>query len=439
MTLRPLASLIVSGPAETPVAWRGDDRLCLGQFRADIAAIAAAYASHQAVALVCSDSYRFAAGLFGLLHAGVRVVLPPSNQPAQLEALRDRFTALIDDAAVAAAGAVDRPPAPLDAENTAIDFFTSGSSGAPKRIAKTLAMFEREVAMFEHSFGGALGNGRVFATVPHQHMYGMPFKLMWSLAAGRAFCADTHLFWETLLAELSAGDIVVSSPAHLGRMAGLQPLKAAQRPALVLSAGAPLSREASDDAADLLGCRPTEIFGSTETGAMATRSARSDENDPWHLLSGVTIRCDDEGRMAVQTQVVGPEWIETADVVTPTDDGFVYRGRADRIVKIEGKRIALAEVEAALCRDPRVESAAVVAIHRPPQLAAVVVPSAEGKQLLARIGGFRFNRTLRQSLARTIEPAGVPHVWRFVDAMPAHPMGKRRNADIAALFGVDEP
>lgn len=421
------------------IAWRSETVLPHARLRADVAAIAAAFSGCGSAALLCRDSYRFAAGFFGLLHAGVRVVLPSSSQPAALLAVSGAFETIVDDVTVVSAIEAEgvRALFPLDPDLAAVDFYTSGSTGTPKSVVKTLAMLEREVAMFETMFGGGLAGARVLATVPHQHMYGLPFKILWPLAAGRAFSAETHVFWEALLADMPPGAVIVSSPAHLSRLCGFAPLPPQRRPALVLSAGAPLSRAASDEATAILGCCPTEVFGSTETGAIATRSFRAEEADPWTLLPGVHLHCDDDGLLVVQTDVVGADWIGLSDRVTPTQNGFIHHGRSDRIVKVEGKRINLIAVENALLRHPLVQAAAVVTLDAPLRLAAAVVITAEGKRILTNMGSFRFGRQLRQFLRTHLDPAGIPRQWRFVDALPVHPLGKRRDADIVALFRED--
>lgn len=441
MKLRILSRLLSDAyPASAAISWRGAVQIPLARFRADVVAVAAYFTGTSAAALLCQDSYHFAVGFYGLLHAKAQIILPPSGQPGALEGLRGTFTTLADDAAITAAMAAPAsitatPLTPLDPTCGNINFFTSGSTGAPKRIVKSLGMFEQETAMFEQRFGqGLKRDARVFATVPHQHLYGLSFKLLWPLAYGRPFCADTHSFWETLLAELSPDAVIVSSPAHLSRLSGITPLARALRPACVLSSGAPLAQAASDEAATILGCRPTEIFGSTETGAIATRCDRRDENDPWHLLPGVAMRGAD-GHLSIRSPAAGPDWTEMSDLITPTADGFIYHGRADRIVKIEGKRINLIAVEEVLLHQPLIDAVAVITLPDPLRLAAAVVLTPAGKGQLAIQGAFRFARTLRKALQEAIEPAGLPRQWRFVDALPSHPMGKRRQADIAALFG----
>jgi amino acid adenylation domain-containing protein len=62
----------------------------------------------------------------------------------------------------------------------------------------------------------------------------------------------------------------------------------------------------------------------------------------------------------------GRRWYNTGDVVRwDHDDGYVYVGRKDRMVKRRGYRIELGEIERALYLHPRVREAAVVSIEDP--------------------------------------------------------------------------
>jgi amino acid adenylation domain-containing protein len=59
----------------------------------------------------------------------------------------------------------------------------------------------------------------------------------------------------------------------------------------------------------------------------------------------------------------GKRWYNTGDVVKwQPDEGFIYLGRRDRMVKRRGYRIELGEIERALYRHPQVREAAVVAL-----------------------------------------------------------------------------
>jgi acyl-coenzyme A synthetase/AMP-(fatty) acid ligase len=425
-----------SRAGDHPIAFRNDVPLTFARFGADVAGVATRTRALgcRRVALTCRDSYAFAVGLFALLHGGIDVVLLPNVLPGTIQAMRDRFDHRIDDAFVAGCEPATASFGPLDGERPALTFFTSGSTGTPKPIVKSLGMFEREAEALEAMWGASVGPGPVLAMVPHQHVYGLTFKLTWPLAAGRPFASETHELWESLLTALPAGGVVVSSPAHLGRLGGLAPVPGARRPSRVFSAGAPLSPAAAADAEAILGRRPTEIFGSTETGAVATRR-QTDGDDPWRLLPGVAMRCADDGRLSLSSPFIGGGWFETADIVEPCADGFRFRGRADRIVKIEGKRVSLTDGEQAIAQLPWVSAAAAIVIPGDPaRLAAAVTLNDGGGERLTALGAFRFGRLLRKALSDHHEPAATPRLWRFVDELPTAELGKRRDADIRTLF-----
>jgi acyl-CoA synthetase (AMP-forming)/AMP-acid ligase II len=59
----------------------------------------------------------------------------------------------------------------------------------------------------------------------------------------------------------------------------------------------------------------------------------------------------------------GTRWYRTGDVVRESkEDGYIFVGRRDRMVKRRGYRVELGEIEAALYRHPRVAEAAVIAL-----------------------------------------------------------------------------
>lgn len=426
MSAIPLSRLFAVGrPDDAPVA----DGVTFARFRADVAGNAARLKGCRRGLLVAADGYWGAVGLLALLHAGAEVTIPPNAQPGTLAALTvDGAVPVGNDLRPGGEGMT---LAPLDPE-TPLTFFTSGSTGEPKRVVRTLGMLEAEALATEAVLGRLAGPAaRVHATVPHQHVYGLNFRLLWPLVTGRPFASAMHELWETALAALDAESVLVTSPAHLTRLAGIAPLPPSRRPALVLSAGAPLPEPAAREAAALFGTPITEIFGSTETGAIAHR--RREAGDPsWRPLPGVVAGRTPDGRLRVgATHVEGREHIGSDLVEMAEDGGFRVLGRADRIAKVEGKRVSLPEVEAQLRRSPLVADATALMLE---QLCAVVVPSAEGAARLADLGAFRFGRLLRRELSAVQEPAGLPRRWRFVSRLPDGALGKRRQADIAALF-----
>jgi len=423
---RPLFHLLDgSYPPQSLIAF-GDDDLTYDAFRRQVAGLSRSLQGRSSAALACKDSAAFTIGLFALMHAGAEVVLPPNCQPATLAGLDN----ILDDEAVWAATPEDTALAPIGPE-ASVSFFTSGSTGEPKRIRRSLEMLEREAVTLDQRWGDMLESSPVLAMVSHQHLFGLTFKILWPLAAGRAFDARTHEVWESLISALPERAILVSSPAHLSRLGGIAPLPGNKRLAAIFSAGAPLPLEASQAAETILRRRPTEIFGSTETGAIASRQHDQD----WSLLPGHRLLDHPEGKLRLHSPYDG-QTVETADLIELRDGGFCFLGRADRIAKIAGKRVGLAEVERSLISLPWVETAATVVLAGD-RLGAVAVLSVSGQAQLAELGAFRFSRHLRRELASGLDTAAIPKLWRFVPELPNHPLGKTRSADLQALFAKE--
>ena len=122
----------------------------------------------------------------------------------------------------------------------------------------------------------------------------------------------------------------------------------------------------------------------------------------------------------------------TGDLVRRRSDGlFVMLGRRDRQIKIRGNRVELAEIEAALRRDPSVADAAVVArmVDDEPHLFAFVVPRGS-----VAAG---FPAEIRNSLARTLPPYMRPRAVHVLDGLPLLPGRKVDEAALLACAAVD--
>ncbi|WP_178130361.1 AMP-binding protein [Reyranella sp. CPCC 100927] len=438
---------------DVAVAWRGATVLRRRDFLADVARVAGALhdCGCRRGAVVATDAYWFAVGLFALLHAGSRVVVPPNVLPDTMHLLADQFDLLLVDEAlpvVVPTFRIDRDSrgnngrdlvaASINADIAVFEFYTSGSTGEPKRINKMLAEMDIETDVLDSLWNHAATIPPTYATVPHQHYFGLVFRLLWPLAAGRPFAVETDILWDGLLARASPQSVLVTSPAHLTRLKGIAPLSADRRFAQVFTAGAPLPRDAADQAEAILGVRPTEIFGSTETGTIATRVQR-EGNEPWQPLPGIAIDVNAGGCLNVSSPYVLGGRFQSSDLVEVLpDNAFRFHGRADHVVKIEGKRISLPEVELALRRLPLIAAAAVVTLDGATMaLAAIVELTADGRRQLQAMGAFRLGRRLRRDLASTLEPSCQPRRWRFVDSIPSGPLGKRQDVALRALF--DDP
>ena len=396
------------------------------------------------VALFHEDAAEFSAALFGAWQAGRTPWLPGDVLPATLRRLAShapvRVGELPDALAAPAAGEAAGLTA-LDPAACRLVLYTSGSTGEPAAIGKTLDQLDREVAALEDAFGPRLGSAPVQGTVSHQHIYGLLFRVLWPLSAGRAFAPQRLAFNEQLAALGDSPLVLVASPAHLKRLPANQDwsrLAAGLR--AVFSSGGPLPPDAALDVRRLWGQAAIEVFGSTETGGVAWR-APGGEQAPWQPLPGVSWRIE-HGRLQLQSPHLGQAgWQPTQDRAEASPlGGFILLGRADRIVKIEERRVSLEAVEAALMSSACTAEARGVPLpgHRV-LLGAAIVPSAEGRTLLDDQGRAALANRLREDVSGQIDPIALPRRWRFLDALPSDARGKTTQRDLLGLFRPHMP
>ena len=405
-------------------------------------------------ALYIEDSLEFSAALLGAWQAGKTVWLTADTLDASCSALARSVDCFLGEFPERRAPLRPSPSdigelpwTGVDPAFPALVVHTSGSTGEPQSIPKQLSQLTCEVATLEGLFGSAMGAADVIATVSHQHIYGLLFKVLWPLAAGRAIHAASVAYPEQLAQMLGRqACVLVASPAHLKRLPShLDWSAAAAGLRAVFSSGGPLAPDASVAAGHLLGHVPTEIYGSSETGGVAWRRHHPGAPGAWQALPGVDWRiAPDSGRLEVHSPHLADDgWLELEDRVNPAPDGrFLLLGRGDRLVKIEEKRISLDAIEAALLESGFASEARVIVCpERAGErqvLAAFVIPSGSGRALLDGGGKQALNALLRAHLGRVVEAVALPRRWRYLDQMPFNAQGKTTHAQLLALLGVGD-
>jgi acyl-CoA synthetase (AMP-forming)/AMP-acid ligase II/3-hydroxymyristoyl/3-hydroxydecanoyl-(acyl carrier protein) dehydratase len=412
-------------------------------FRARVQALAAELkaSSARSVALYHADAGAFAVLLLACWQAGCEAVLAADDRPATAAALGAEVDLLIGEwssppesrpvAARPSSARVRSGP-----EEVVLSVFTSGSTGSPVRIAKTEAQLRAEVAAIDALLQGVIPGGEsVAGTVSHQHFYGLLFRVLWPLATSRRI-EGRMLRYPEELASLPAHPprVLISSPAFLKYFGpGGSLLSPGSQWRLVVSAGSALGRDVAGAITASSALALCEIYGSSETGAVAARWGIEPD---WTPLPGVAIRVSPDERLMIRAPQLGSGgWQVTADLAKVTAAGFALAGRADRIAKIADKRVSLDQVEAALGLSPLVRDVRVVPIPGDPaELGAVIVLAPRGDEALQERGSFALGRQLRRELAGQFEAVVLPRRFRFVAALPVDLMGKVRAEDLVDLF-----
>jgi len=403
-------------------------------------------------ALICEDSSWFAAGLFALANSGRIIVLPPAPQAGSLSASGAQIDAVLSDRpewfpkldlmTISEPRASASTQMRMPDDMVRIEFHTSGSTGTPKCVPKAFAQLRREVETLESQWGGMLGNAVMVGTVPHYHLYGLLFRLLWPILCGRPFLTSVCLQPASLSAAAKYGRcVIISSPAFLSRIDDISALPPPAQVAAVFSSGAPLPDEAAEKLAANWGRAAIEVYGSTETGGVAWRAwSEPRERTLWKPIQGVEITLHEEpagSRLWVRSgSTWQAEWMPTGDLARCDDNGrFVLLGRADDVVKFADKRISLGAMRTHLMAHEWVRDARLLQIQgRRPLIGAVVVLEAHGSAALTESGRSAVCEILRSWLRNYYEPVMIPRKWRFIDTLPDTDMGKVEYQRLQQLF-----
>jgi acyl-coenzyme A synthetase/AMP-(fatty) acid ligase/3-hydroxymyristoyl/3-hydroxydecanoyl-(acyl carrier protein) dehydratase len=285
------------------------------------------------------------------------------------------------------------------------------------------------VVTLESTFGQAFGaDATHVSTVSHQHIYGLLFAVLWPFVTGRPLAPRRLEYPEELEQALRTGpSILISSPAHLKRLP--EGRRWSTQVQAVFSSGGPLTPDGAARAIEVLGHAPKEIFGSSETGGVAWREG----NDlPWHPMRGVFVRAAELplGVLEVQSPHLSTSgWFRTADRIELAADGsFRLLGRADRIAKIEEKRVSLDLIEKTCVETGLLSAARVVTLEGARvTLGLVGVPTRtlDRKELIDQ---------LKAALEKAVERVALPRKFRFVEKLPTDDQGKVTAPRLLALF-----
>lgn len=330
----------------------------------------------------------------------------------------------------------------IAADHPAIEVYTSGSTGLPKAITMTMRQLEGELAALDELMPESPAE-IVAATVSHQHLYGLTFRLLRPFSYQQAFTTRLSQYPEDLIAlvEHYSSFSLVSSPSHLGRMHPFQDWHLIEHKCIeVYCSTAPLNLDDSLNVANLLQAPVKEIYGSTETGALAWRFQHSAEQAVlWQALTHVELSPAEDSSLNVFF-TEDKRQINLADQVTFYDDGrFELQGRIDQIVKVEGKRVSLNEMNTVLQACEWVEQAQTITLERHRcEMVAVIILSDAGNELLRKSGRKQLIALLKKHLSPHFERIVIPRRWRFVSEFPVNSQGKLPRQNLLKLFEKEQ-
>ncbi len=434
--------LIAHAAPEAPVAYRAGEPIAAARFLADVERLAGRFPAGRHVLNVCADRYHFMVGFAAAVRSGRPSLLPPTHTPEVVRHLRDFAPdafCLTDEAdcdielpQLRYPASAEPPgglwPAPrIEADTVAAFVFTSGSTGVPVPHRKRWGRLVQCVREAADRLGLAERAHAVLATVPPQHMYGFESSVLLPMHTGGALCAERPFYPADLCAAIESiprPRTLIGTPIHLRALlaCGLE----LPRTDLVVSATAPLSAELAREAELRFQAPLIEIYGSTESGQLATR--RTALEVEWRLWPEVTLALEHGRAWVCGAHLEQPT--ELGDRIEPLEAGrFRLHGRLADQVNIAGKRSSLAYLT---CQLNSIEGVLDGVFFLPAEshpdalgvtrlAAAVVAPGLAAGQIL-------------EALRRRIDPVFLPRPLLRLERLPRNSTGKLPQQALRALL-----
>lgn len=400
--------------------------------------------SAHSCALFFQDSAHFIVALLAVLHAGKTPILLGHHNIGLLSEPQYDYDLLLTDNEHIESSNYWYTPSFSDKkqidsdiqlaeilDETKIIFFTSGSSGTPKRVEKSVKTMDLEAKWIANLWQSEFDASYIRGSVNHQHLYGMTFCIWLPLCLGYQIDCAPIEFPEQLAS--STPYIFITSPAFLQF---IDPQLPAPNWSFIISAGGKLEGTLAENILNW-GQKPVhEIYGSTETGVIAHRS-RVNAEDYWQPFPEVELQHTEQDRYILYSPLIAPlNQFPLDDKLNIAEDGrFLLQGRIDKIIKIGEKRISISFVEKKISEFSGITDVAIVPVQRKERtyLGAVVVIDFPLSQPKSQV--FAHWRML---LREHIDPVAIPRFWRIVPTIPMNQQSKRAWPVLKELFDVTD-
>jgi acyl-coenzyme A synthetase/AMP-(fatty) acid ligase len=309
--------------------------------------------------------------------------------------------------------------------------FTGGTTGAPSIWAKSGENMFSEACFLAENFAVSTAD-TIVATVSPCHIYGLLFAVMLPLVSGASVAGEIPSFPAEIAETVQQHQATVFAavPAHYRAIRNKQIHDRTLR--FAVSSAGMLDPEDNKTFCATNHVPVIEVYGSTETGGIATRNRFAGET---FFTPFTTVDWKISGsRLAVRSTYISAQtsrdedgYFLTGDRVQKEDENsFLLLGRADNIAKVAGKRVDLDEIREAIKQCAGIEDCVVLSLPD---------PRGRGNRICALVQCCRLNREeLVTALQKHLEPYALPRVLHQVDTIPMTGAGKYDHGAICRLL-----
>ena len=325
----------------------------------------------------------------------------------------------------------------IPADFTAAILFTSGSTGNPTTHAKSWGQLVRGAANLSAALGWTQSTRcAVVGSVPSQHMFGLESTVMLPWHAG----CPVHLHKPLLPADLETAVTQcarpcwwMTTPVHL--RPSLHAAIALPQIAGIVASTMSLPPALAAAAETTWQVPVVEIYGSTETGALAARRTAKDEW--WSPLDGVELKpqsAGDKMRILASGSHIDVPVLLTDELRLNQDGRFLWLGRSADMLKIGGKRASLSALSQRIAALPGIDDA----VYFVPDAGDDAITHDDAHPM-KRLVAFYVSTTLtpeqvRAALRALLDPVFVPRPMFRVSKLPRNANGKLAQRDLMGLY-----
>ena len=304
-----------------------------------------------------------------------------------------------------------------------IHLMTSGSSGAPKDVIKSLTNLISEAKDINQTFDFGKNQLVVSSTTTYSHLFGLTFGLMFPLCNNHIINLETVVYPDQFNIKNS---ILVSTPSFLDTVK--QNNIVLDNAKFIITAGSKLNDETFEYLEKYSNI--IEIYGSTETGVVAHKEkSKCKYFTPFKNVS-ITPQSN---TTLIKTPYAYEEEISINDKLELINGQINLLNRTDRLLKIQEKRISAEQLEKELNSNHLVSES--YCFKHQDKIACLCALNNDGKDYLLKNGVINTTKILKSYLRTKFNL--VPQKWKFVDIIPKNKAGKIDKEFINHVFAMN--